>query len=613
MKIKGNNTNKLKKNGLKNTFYKGGPYGISLIVLVITIIVIIILATAIIVILLGNNPIEEANRARYESDRDSMQSIFTNTVAKVMAQNQSTIDIQAGALNEVTSGVSSSIGNAYYTVHNSVKSENKNGTIIFDNKENTETEYYTGRKLPIYKSGETTWYVDEEGIISLKVNNTIYGEGNVNEKLNENIKINANSTVNSEFSKATIEVIVEYDGQIESVTINGEKIEVVKNQEGKYVGRVEVNNNGIYNIVARAKDGSLNKTNIKIESLTENMEIWNKADMESFRDKVNEGKSFEGKTVKVMDNIDLENVPWEPIGSNGKVFKGEFIGNYHVIRNLYINNSKDYQALFATSSNAKITGVILENINIKAREYVAGLLAYGENVIIEECGINGSSIESTFNNCGGISAKINGGTVSKCYNNTNVTLKTTENIVWVGGILGIGNNNVKIINCYNAKDIYVSSKGATTGQLGARSAGIVGSTNNTSIEFCYNLGMITSSGVVIEPGGIVGWASTGTNINSCFNVGKIVGESQASDTSLHRKGEIVGAASSSVNIKNCYYSANKMCGINIGNNPFENNILDTQANIKSKAIQILGNNSQIWIQAELENNGWPLLKWQNSN
>ena len=143
--------------------------GISLIVLVITIIVIIILATAIILTLVKNNPIEEANKARYESDRDSMQAIFTNTVAKIMAKNQGSIDIKAGQINSVKSGVNSTTGEVIYKLENPEKSENKEGKIIFENGTNTEVEYYIGRKLPIYSAGETIWSVDKEGILSLKV------------------------------------------------------------------------------------------------------------------------------------------------------------------------------------------------------------------------------------------------------------------------------------------------------------------------------------------------------------------------------------------------------------------------------------------------------------
>ena len=147
---------------------------ISLIVLVITIIVIIILATMIIISIVNNNPISEANKARFQSDRDNMQGIFTNTVAKVMAINQGSISIRAGVLNEIKSGVNKTIGIANYVIKDGVDGNKLEGTITFDNKENTDTKYYTGKKLPIYKVGETTWYVDEEGILTLRVGNTEY-------------------------------------------------------------------------------------------------------------------------------------------------------------------------------------------------------------------------------------------------------------------------------------------------------------------------------------------------------------------------------------------------------------------------------------------------------
>ena len=277
---------KTKENERKNKFYKTNPSGISLIVLVITIIVIIILATAIIVTLLSNNPINEANKARYENDRDSMQAIFTNTVAKVMAQKQGTMEIEASSLNTVTSGVSSATGDANYTLNGVVKEEEINGRIIFDNKENTETEYYTGKQLPIYKSGETTWYVDEEGIITLQVGDKIYGEGET-EKLNKNIQIESKVTPSSDYVKATIEIEITYEGEIESITINGESIEIPEKQDGKYIISKEVTENGEYKVEVKAKDGTKNKEIVKVEELTEDMEIWNKADMESFRDKVN--------------------------------------------------------------------------------------------------------------------------------------------------------------------------------------------------------------------------------------------------------------------------------------------------------------------------------------
>lgn len=168
--MKTSNSNKAKK------FTNSTLSGISLIVLIITIIVIIILSTTIIVSVLSNNPVEEANKARYESDVDSMQAVFTNTVAKIMAQNRGTVSVTAGSINTVTGGVKETTGEVNYTVTNAINADNASGKIYFDKGTNTGTEYYTGKKLPIYAAGATTWYVDEEGIITLEVGDNAYGE-----------------------------------------------------------------------------------------------------------------------------------------------------------------------------------------------------------------------------------------------------------------------------------------------------------------------------------------------------------------------------------------------------------------------------------------------------
>ena len=150
-----NKKNKAENNVLNNVskkFYKTNPScGISLIVLVITIIVIIILAAAVIITLNNNNPISEANRARYESDVANMQAVFTNAVAKVMVKNRATVNVTAGQINTVISGVAKTTGTVNYTVKDAANSSFTNGTIEFATGTNTNTKFYTGKELPITK------------------------------------------------------------------------------------------------------------------------------------------------------------------------------------------------------------------------------------------------------------------------------------------------------------------------------------------------------------------------------------------------------------------------------------------------------------------------------
>ncbi len=118
----------------------------------------------------------EANKARINSDVANMQAIFTNTVGKIMAENEDVVVIKNGQLNTVTSGVSKTDGVAKYEIKGADEKVAVEGNIMFKAGQKSGTTYYTGKELPIYNS-ETKWYVDEQGLISVEVGGTKYGEG----------------------------------------------------------------------------------------------------------------------------------------------------------------------------------------------------------------------------------------------------------------------------------------------------------------------------------------------------------------------------------------------------------------------------------------------------
>ena len=120
---------------------------------------------------------------------------------------------------------------------------------------------------------------------------------------------------------------------------------------------------------------------------------------------VNSGaNNFEGKTVKLINNIDLNGVLWTPIGNKSKTFKGAFIGELSsnnssvavkstasdrspVIYNLKVDNNS-YSGLFglvgASGATTSIKNIKIQNAEIKSHHY-AGALAgqfYGS---IENC------------------------------------------------------------------------------------------------------------------------------------------------------------------------------------------------------------------------------------
>ena len=108
--------------------------------LVITIIVVIILAVAVVVSIINNNPMSEANRARYQSDRANMQAILTNTVGKIMAESQETIKVDAKILVNKEKGPKNVVGETTYKY-----SDETGGKIVFNNKKKEGNDYYTGK------------------------------------------------------------------------------------------------------------------------------------------------------------------------------------------------------------------------------------------------------------------------------------------------------------------------------------------------------------------------------------------------------------------------------------------------------------------------------------
>jgi hypothetical protein len=91
---------------------------------------------------------------------------------------------------------------------------------------------------------------------------------------------------------------------------------------------------------------------------------------------------FSGKTITLAADVDLsvyEN--WVPIGdyenNNGNIFQGTFSGGGHTIRGLTINrNTADYQGLFGYVRHGRVEKVVMDGVNIRARDFLGGVVGY---------------------------------------------------------------------------------------------------------------------------------------------------------------------------------------------------------------------------------------------
>lgn len=225
---------------------------------------------------------------------------------------------------------------------------------------------------------------------------------------------------------------------------------------------------------------------------------------------VKSGITFEGKTIELVRDINLNNNPFPAIGDEtANFFKGTFNGNSHTISGytpLREAGSK-YASLFTVNegiiSNVIISGVI--NVDNTADfSIIAGGIA-GQN-------------KGTIDGC-------------RSYVKMNVTSTLSiskESYIYVGGIVG-ANHNV-ISNCQNYGSI--QAEHSNTNEADTYMGGIAGVMINGKIESCENNQNLTGSGDYVMAGGICGAcddqnvavSEVESGIVSCSNYGDITVE-----------------------------------------------------------------------------------------
>lgn len=177
-----------------------------------------------------------------------------------------------------------------------------------------------------------------------------------------------------------------------------------------------------------------------------------------FRDKVNAGDAAEPLKATLTADIDLGDYDWTPIGDTSHPFTGEFTGNGHTVRGLYIDQPRSNMlGLFGS----------VKGTDADHRAHISGVTVYGY--------VNGNMT------LGGLAAHVQGfADIDACANYAEIHGARNG----VGGLIGaLTQKTSTVTNCYNAGSVFAES---TRG-------GIVGNLSNgcdVTISNVFNVGVI---------------------------------------------------------------------------------------------------------------------------
>lgn len=249
---------------------------------------------------------------------------------------------------------------------------------------------------------------------------------------------------------------------------------------------------------------------------------------------VKNGRTFEGKTVTLTGNIDLDGLKWEPIGKANlqQIFKGVFDGGGYEIHNLrseVISTGEAYSGLFGAIYQAQVTRVVLaEDCEIRTSYYGGGVVAYAQESEIVSCENRASvSFEGPAGYVGGIAGYVvSTSSIDRCENLGIVigTVQPSDNyascLVYAGGIAGVNQESAIINNCNHA----VVEVDALP-EYDSCAGGIVGynSGSSTFITNCYNAAGVRLSGSGFA-GGILSYTDNADiRVANCYNIGTVSG------------------------------------------------------------------------------------------
>ena len=210
--------------------------------------------------------------------------------------------------------------------------------------------------------------------------------------------------------------------------------------------------------------------------------------LKQLADEVNAGDSKSGKTVLLMNDIDLSVYPnWSPIGTLNmnwsdvsRPFSGVFDGQNHTISNLTCTSATNgYAGLFG-NFDGTVQNLILRDAQITVEGQAAAVVCENYKGQVLNCAMIGGSVKGK-SVAGGVVC-YNRGTVENCYATGDVTSLSGGRICYAGGVVGYNYREGTVQSCYAAGR--VESEKHAGGAVGG---------NYGTVQNCVALGQSVSA------------------------------------------------------------------------------------------------------------------------
>ncbi len=313
-------------------------------------------------------------------------------------------------------------------------------------------------------------------------------------------------------------ILVIEQGQIKDIKLiqnekvtTGKELNKIDKWDGKTIKEITADSNGIYHIT-------------KASELA-----W-------VAQQVNNGETFEGKTISLDASLDLGGrydkdgnklgTEWIPIGvakssSQINYFKGTFEGNNNIISGIYITKSiekiENAYDIFGIGLFGYIDSAVINNLTIKdayltGYKYIGALGAYVKNSKINNVIVDNVYAKAN-NTISGIVGFATGTSASNLHSYNSTITGITK---YIGGVVGVLQKNSSLSNSYSNSII---KKEGTDSDLGT--GGIVGEiiTNSTADRLVSESIVTGYTGV----GGVVGHFQNNCKLTNVISYAKVTG------------------------------------------------------------------------------------------